>query len=371
MIGAFAYNALPGRVVFAEGALSKLPWELDALGLKRAAILTTPQQVAQGDSVRAIIGTRAAAGYSGARMHVPIEVVDEAEKAIAGADCLLAIGGGSTTGLAKALALRTNLPIVAIPTTYAGSEMTPIWGLTQGGLKTTGRDLRVLPRLVIYDPDLLSTLSANVVATSGMNAIAHCIEALYSETANPVTSLMAEEGVRAIAEALPLAASDHGNAVARAQVLYGAWLGGTVLGAVGMALHHKLCHTLGGSFDLPHAEVHTIVIPHATAFNAPAAPEAIRRVAGALGVVSAKQAAGALFDLIVASGGPTKLSDIGMKEADLDRAADLATRNPYYNPQPFDRDAIRRLLDDAYHGRRPGGEKPSSIIETARRQTMG
>ena len=355
MIQSFAYDALPGRVVFGEGALSGLALEVDTLGFKRALVLTTPQQTEQGDAVAAMLGPRLAGRFSKARMHVPVDIVDEAGATTAesSADCLLAIGGGSTTGLAKALALRTGLPIVAVPTTYAGSEMTPIWGMTEGGAKTTGRDARVLPRLVIYDPDLLTTLPPEVVATSGMNAIAHCVEALYSQTANPVTSLMAEEGIRAIAEALPGAAQSEVDKEARAQVLYGAWLGGTVLGAVGMALHHKLCHTLGGSFDLPHAEVHTIIIPHATAFNTAAAPDAMSRVARALGKIRNEDAAGALFDLIVATGAKTKLSEIGMKEADLDRAADLATRNPYFNPRTVNRELIRRLLDDAYFGRRP------------------
>ncbi len=355
MIAAFAYDALPGRVVFGEGALAKLGSELDALGLERALVLTTPEQTGQGDEVAALIGARLAGRFRGARMHVPVEIVAEAEAALATsrADCLVAIGGGSTTGLAKAVALRTGLPIVAVPTTYAGSEMTPIWGVTEGGAKTTGRDLRVLPRLVIYDPALLRTLPPAVVATSGMNAVAHCVEALYSQTANPVTSLMAEEGIRAIAEALPRAARPVFDKEARAQVLYGAWLGGAVLGAVGMALHHKLCHTLGGSFNLPHAQAHTIIIPHAAAFNTPAAPEAMARVARALGRSRPEDAAGALFDLIVSTGAETRLSDIGMAESDLDQATEIATRNPYYNPRPIDRASIRRLLDDAYFGRRP------------------
>ncbi len=355
MIPPFAYDALPGRVVFGEGALLRLAQEVDALGFRRALVLTTPQQTEQGDAAAAILGPRAAGRFSKARMHVPVDIVDEAGATVSesGADCLVAIGGGSTTGLAKALALRSGLPIIAVPTTYAGSEMTPIWGMTEGGVKTTGRDARVLPRLVVYDPDLLTTLPPEVVTTSGMNAIAHCVEALYSETANPITSLMAEEGIRAIAEALPRAARSDVDRQARAQVLYGAWLGGTVLGAVGMALHHKLCHTLGGSFDLPHAEVHTIIIPHAIAFNTAAAPDAISRVARALGKTRIEDAAGALFDLIVATGANTRLSEIGMKEADLDRAADLATRNPYYNPRRVNRESIRRLLDDAYFGRRP------------------
>jgi maleylacetate reductase len=352
---AFAYDALPGRVRFGAGALADLPAELDALDVRRAIVLTTPEQGGQGDALAERIGARAAGRYAKAAMHVPIEVVEEALSVArrCDADCLLAIGGGSTTGLAKALSLRIKLPIVAVPTTFAGSEMTPIWGVTEGAVKTTGRDLRVLPRLVIYDPDLLATLPPDIVATSGMNAIAHCVEALYAQNANPITSLMAEEGVRAIARALPRAARPEINAEARAEVLYGAWLGGSVLGAVGMALHHKLCHTLGGSFNLPHAEVHTILIPHVTAYNALAASEAVGRVAGALGVATPGEAGGALFDLVVATGARTRLSDIGMTEADLDRAAELATRNPYYNPRPIDRTSIRKLLDDAFLGRRP------------------
>jgi maleylacetate reductase len=355
MSQAFTYDALPGRVVFGAGSLAKLPEQLDTLGLKRAMVVTTPPQADSGQKIVDLIGARAAGLYTKARMHVPVAVVDDAMNSVveSRADCLLAIGGGSTTGLAKALALRADLPIVAVPTTYAGSEMTPIWGMTEGGVKTTGRDTRVLPRLVIYDPDLLATLPAEAIATSGMNAIAHCVEALYSQTANPVSSLMAEEGIRAIADAMPRAARSQADPEARTQALYGAWLGGCVLGAVGMALHHKLCHTLGGSFDLPHAELHAIVIPHVTAFNAVAAHDAIARVARALGVSGADLAGPRLFDLLAASGAQTSLAGIGMKESDLDRAADLATQNPYYNPRPVDRDSIRRLLDDAFFGRRP------------------
>jgi maleylacetate reductase len=211
----------------------------------------------------------------------------------------------------------------------------------------------VLPHTVIYDPTLLVSLPASITGPSGMNAIAHCVEALYSETANPVTSLMAEEGIRAIARNLGTAVKEPDNLEARADTLYGAWLGGSVLGAVGMALHHKLCHTLGGSFNLPHAEVHTVVIPYATAYNTAAAPEAIGRVAHALGVETAEEAAGALYDLVAAIGAPARLADIGLAEDDLDRAADLAVQNPYYNPSPVTRDGIRALLDDAFHGRRP------------------
>ncbi|WP_315984101.1 maleylacetate reductase [Aliamphritea spongicola] len=287
-------------------------------------------------------------------MHVPAETAKAAIEAAKNmnAGCTIAVGGGSTIGLAKAIALDTGKPILAVPTTYAGSEMTPIWGITEAGVKTTGRDLKVLPRTVIYDPELLVTLPDFITGPSGMNAIAHCVEALYAENANPITSMMAEEGIRAIGRSLEEAVKQQENIAARSDTL-GAWLAGASLGAVGMALHHKLCHTLGGSFNLPHAEVHTIIIPYVTAYNTLAAPDAIGRVAKALGVESSADAASALFDLNIAIGAKMTLSELGMTEEDLDKAADIATRNPYYNPQPVTRESIRRLLDDAFHGRRP------------------
>jgi maleylacetate reductase len=285
-------------------------------------------------------------------MHVPLETADAARARVreVGADACVAIGGGSTIGLAKAIALDSALPVIAIPTTYAGSEMTPIWGLTDKGVKKTGRDINVLPRTVIYDPLLTLALPPSVSGTSGINSIAHCVEALYSETANTVTSLMAEEGIRALASSLPRIVRDPGDLDARTSALYGAWLGGSALAAVGMAIHHKLCHTLGGTLNLPHAETHTIVLPHAAAFNRDAAPEAMARVARALGTDDAPSG---LFDLAVAVGAKTALKDIGMKEDDIDRIADLALENRYYNPRPVTRANIRDLLANAYQGRRP------------------
>jgi alcohol dehydrogenase class IV len=262
----------------------------------------------------------------------------------------VAIGGGSTTGLAKAIALTSGLPIVAIPTTYAGSEMTPIWGLTEGGVKKTGRDVRVLPKTVIYDPSLTSSLPVALSVTSGINAIAHCVEALYSRDANPIISLIAEEGIRALGGGLPEVAKQPGNMDARSRALYGAWLAGVSLGAVGMALHHKLCHTLGGTFNLPHAETHTVVLPHAVAYNAASAPEAMNRIAAALG---ASPAAEGLYDLAVSLGAPVSLQALGMRRQQLDQAADLAVQNPYYNPRPVTREGIRSLLENAFEGRRP------------------
>jgi maleylacetate reductase len=183
-----------------------------------------------------------------------------------------------------------------------------------------------------------------------MNAIAHCMEALYSQDANPIISMLAEEGIRALASSLPRIVTDHRDQEARAQALYGAWLGGMSLGAVGMALHHKLCHTLGGTFNLPHAETHTVVLPHVAAYNQQAAPEAMERVAKALG---SRRAAVGLYDLAVTLGAPLSLSEIGLKCEDLDNAAEIAARDPYYNPRPVTLEGIRGLLANAFEGNRP------------------
>ena len=353
----FTYQSLPGRVVFGPGKLAVVKAEAEHLGIKRALVLSTPHQRNLADDVAARLGELAVGIYDQAVMHVPAETVADAMKVVTELeiDGCVSIGGGSTVGLAKAIALETGLPILAIPSTYAGSEMTPVWGLTKDGIKTTGRDPRVQPKTVIYDPELTVGLPDFISGPSGMNAIAHCVEALYSQTQNPVTSLMAEEGIRALGESLPVIVNEPGNIEARAKALYGAWLSGSVLGAVGMAIHHKLCHTLGGSFNLPHAEVHTVVIPHATDFNRHHAPQAMAAIGRALNV-PAEQAAGALYDLAVAIKAPVALKDIGMTEADLDKAADIATTNPYYNPRPVDRDNVRQLLENAYQGIRPGSE---------------
>jgi maleylacetate reductase len=266
------------------------------------------------------------------------------------ADGLLAIGGGSTTGLAKAIAFRTDLPQIVVPTTYAGSEMTPILGETRNGAKTTLRSLKVLPETVIYDVDLTMTLPVELSATSGFNAIAHAVEALYAEERNPIVTMMAEEGVRAFARSLPTIVRKPQDGDARTDALYGAWLCGACLGLVGMALHHKLCHTLGGSFDLPHSETHAIVLPHVVAYNAPAAPDAMSRLCRALGV---EDPALGLFELGRIIGAPRALRDLGMTRDGIERATDLALANPYWNPRPLERGAIRDLIADAWSGAPP------------------
>jgi alcohol dehydrogenase class IV len=348
----FVYVGLPARVVFGVGALAELPREIERLGATRALVLSTPEQRAQAEDIAGRLGSRAAGIFARAVMHVPIETARAAreEARRIGADCAVTIGGGSTTGLGKAIALESELPILAIPTTYAGSEMTPIFGITAGGAKKTGRDARVLPKTVIYDPALTLGLPVGLSVTSGMNAVAHAAEGLYAQDANPIMSLLAEEGIRALARGLPRVVKSPEDVDARSDCLYGAWLCGAVLGAVGMALHHKLCHVLGGTWNLPHAETHTIVLPHAIAYNAPAAPEAMTRIARAL---EAESAARGLYDLERSLGAPLALADIGMPRSELDRATELACAAPYWNPRPIERAAIRKLLDDAWSGRRP------------------
>ena len=358
----FTYTAAPARVVFGVGALAGLVGEIERLGARRALVLSTPEQVSSAERVAALLGERAAGVYAEARMHVPVETARRAreEARRLGADCAVAIGGGSTTGLGKAIALEdigatARFPIVAIPTTYAGSEMTPIWGLTEGGVKKTGRDPRVLPSAVIYDPELTVTLPLGLTVTSALNAIAHAAEGLYAHDGNPVMALMAEEGIRAAAAALPALNADPRDLAARSDALYAAWLCGTVLGNVAMGLHHKLCHTLGGTFDLPHADVHTVVLPHALAYNAAAAADAMARVARAFAAAGrpSSSAPRAVFDLARDHGAPTALRDIGMPASGLDRAAELAVQTPYPNPRPLERAAIRELLQRAYEGTRP------------------
>jgi maleylacetate reductase len=352
-MNAFAFEAHIPRVVFGAGSLQQLPAEIERLGARRALVLSTPEQEASAHRIAELLGERSAGIFAKAVMHVPIESAREArdEARRLGADCAVAIGGGSTTGLGKAIALDSGLPILAIPTTYAGSEMTPIYGLTEGGVKKTGRDPRVLPKTVIYDPQLSLTLPVTLSVTSGLNAIAHAAEGLYAHDGNPIVALMAEEGIRALATALPKLTQSPTDLPARSDALYGAWLCGTVLGHVAMGLHHKLCHTLGGSFNLPHAETHTVVLPHALAYNAAAAPEAMARIARALGVDA--DAPSALQSLAHRLGAPTALRDIGMPADGLDRAADLAASAPYPNPRPLERDALRALLQRAYDGAQP------------------
>jgi alcohol dehydrogenase class IV len=347
----FTFDQPDYRVIFGAGSLDRLPDEVRRLG-RRALVVSTQAELPFAQDAARRLGDVAAGMFTEAVMHHPIEVVRAARQRARelDADCYVTIGGGTTTGTGKAIALETGMPVIAVPTTYAGSEMTPIYGITEGGIKKTGRDRKVLPKAVIYDPTLTVSLPAHVSGPSGMNAMAHCVEGLYASDGNPIVTLMATEGIRALARALPIVVKEPANLDARSDALYGAWLAGIVLGTASIGIHHKLCHTLGGTFNLPHAEVHTVVLPHATAYNREFAPDAMRLAAGAL---VADDAAQGIFDLIVKIGAPTSLKQIGMPADGLDRAAQLATQNQYPNPRPIEYGPIRELLENAYHGRRP------------------
>lgn len=347
----FIYTGHPARVIFGFGTTQSLPDELARLGKQRALVLATPAQKAEAENLLQLLGPRGAGIFAGAVMHTPVDVSELAAKQAEAlsADVIVAVGGGSTVGLSKAIALRTGLPQVVLPTTYAGSEMTPIIGQTEDGVKRTQTTLKVLPEVVIYDVEQTLGLPVGMSGTSGMNAMAHAIEALYARETNPIISALAIEAIRSLARALPRIAKAPGDRDARADALYGAWLCGICLGSVGMALHHKLCHTLGGSFDLPHAETHTIVLPHALAYNAPAIPHVLEKLTEVLG----GDPCAALFDLARAIGAPGSLSQIGMPEDGIGRAVEHVFANPYWNPRPLEKTAITALIARAYFGQRP------------------
>lgn len=353
----FNYRDSPAKVIFGRPFAEGVSAALDAIGVERAFVVAGPgPESAAARSLQDTLGERAAAISLDATGHTPVEVSERVLVTLerSSADGIVAIGGGSAIGLSKALALRTGLPQVVVPTTYAGSEATPILGQTEDGRKTTLRAEVVLPRAIVYDVSLTLTLPAQPSAASGMNAIAHAVEALYAQDANPVTSMLAEDAIARLSQALPTIVADPGDVGARSEALFGAWVCGTCLGTVGMSLHHKLCHVLGESFDMPHAETHAAMLPHVAAFNRDAAPAALRRAARALGTTDA---ADGLFDLAGALGLPTSLEQLGLKESSLDRAADLAVQASYWNPESVDRAAVRTLLGNAYRGRRPSLEE--------------
>ena len=345
----FTYEAKLPRVVFGAGSLASLPEEIDRLSAERILIVATPGRSDFVEYAREVLGGRVSGVFDEAVVHVPEAVAARAiiAAATARADCILSIGGGSAIGVSKAIAMATNLSIVAVPTTYSGSEMTPLWGLTRHGVKHTGRDSRVQPRTVIYDPKLTLDLPASVSTASGMNAMAHCVEALYARDANPVTSWMSDEGIRSLGESLPIIVDAPHDVDARTRAMYGAWLGGAALASVQMGLHHKLCHVLGGSFDLPHAETHAVLLPYTAEFNAPAASDAMSRAARALNATNAPVA---LYKLCRRLPIPQSLAEIGMQESDLDRAATQAMEQTYPNPRPVTRVDVASILERAFAG---------------------
>ncbi|HEX4360385.1 MAG TPA: maleylacetate reductase [Pseudonocardia sp.] len=376
----FHYDALPGRVVFGAGvARRELRAEADRLEAQRVLLVATESEEPLARELAAPLGERVVAVFTSVRPHVPIQVA-EAARALAAsvrADAVLSVGGGSTTGTAKAIALTTGLPIIAVPTTYAGSEVTPVWGLTESSAsgtrigtedsrKTTGVDHRVLPRTVVYDPELTVTLPADLSAASGLNALAHCVEAFWAPRRNPISSLAAEEGIRALATGLPAVHSDPADLAARSDLLYGAYLAGSAFAVAGSGLHHKICHALGGAFNLPHAQTHAIVLPEVLAFNAPAAPDAARRIGRALGAglpdnTGDTDPVRALRELSAQLGIPRGLRELGLREDQIDEIVELvAPAVPVDNPRKADRAALREIIHAAWAGSVPATELAAS-----------
>lgn len=348
----FTYTSHPSRIVFGRGSVKSIVEEIRRMQLKRVLVLTTPEQQESGDRIKDIIGDHCDGVYAEARPHTPASVSEEAARFLKtrNIDGVVSVGGGSTIGLGKAMVDRCGVAHIAIPTTYAGSEVTPILGETADGRKLTRSDPRLLPSTVVYDVDLTLTLPRMITVTSAFNAIAHAVEAVYSKDANPITSMLASEGIKAIISGLPAVDRDGQNIPAREMVQYGAWLCGVCLGTVGMSLHHKICHVLGGTYDLPHAALHTAVLPHALAYNKPAIGEALPYLTAALGT---EDVAGRLYDLARELGAEMSLKNLGLPETGIEETVRQTTANPYWNPRTLDPAALTSMIGACYSGTRP------------------
>ncbi|MEV7325685.1 maleylacetate reductase [Streptomyces sp. NPDC093970] len=346
----FVHDTLPQRVRFASGsAREELAAEVAALGARRVMVIAGTSERESADRVTA--GLPVAHRHDDVVMHVPVEVAGRARAAAAehDVDALVSVGGGSTTGLAKAVALTTGLPIVAVPTTYAGSEATAVWGLTENSVKTTGTDARVLPRAVVYDASLTFSLPAGLSVASGLNALAHCVDSMWAPRTDPIDQALAAEGVRALRTGLPLVVKDPAGLEGREQTLYGAYLSAVAFASAGSGLHHKVCHVLGGMFNLPHAQTHAVVLPHVLAFNAPFAPDAERRLAAAFDAPTAVEGLAGLRERLDA---PRSLRELGMPREGVAAAAEaVAAAAPPDNPRPVTPDAITELVRNAWEGR--------------------
>ncbi len=348
----FVHDTLPQRVRFGSGeAAAGLRAEVAALGASQVMLIASKSQLPLADEIAA--GLPVALRHDDVVMHVPVEAADRARAAAdrAGVDVLVSVGGGSATGLAKAIALTSGLPVIAVPTTYAGSEATPVWGLTEGARKTTGTDPRVLPRVIVYDATLTMSLPVDVSVASGLNALAHCVDAMWGPTADPINTALASEGIRSLTAGLPRVVNDPLELPGREHVLYAAYLAATAFASAGSGLHHKICHVLGGKYNLPHAQTHAAVLPYVLAFNAPAAPEAERRIAAAFGSATATGGLAALGSELDA---PRGLRDYGLAEAAIADAAEaILPAVPPSNPRPVTTADLCALLRAAWAGTDP------------------
>jgi alcohol dehydrogenase class IV len=348
----FSYVALPIRTIFGAGRAAELGEELERLGVRRAMICTTPRGPERYRALVAALGPRAAGVFAGAEPHCPEPVVQAAVERFRAldADGAVAIGGGSTIGLGKWISAETGKPFIAVPTTLSGSEMTPIVGVKIGAEKRTRRDPKALARTVIYDPELTLGLPGHETAATGMNSLAHCVEALYPAEPNPVARLIALEGIRALFEGLPASVARPGDLSARSRALYGGFIGGLLVQLVGIGLHHKICHVLGGRFGAPHGESNSVMLAQVVAFNAPFMPAVIADLRDATGDANPARA---IFDLARNMGAPVGLEQLGIDPAGLAAAAGDVVAQTASNPRPLDAASVLALLQDAWHGRRP------------------
>ncbi|WP_020495863.1 maleylacetate reductase [Sciscionella marina] len=348
----FVHATLPQRVRFASGAAAAgVRAEAELLDARQVMVIAAEAERTLADEVSADLPV--VSRHHEVLMHVPIEAAERARAAAVAhqADSIVSVGGGSATGLAKAVALTTGLPIIAVPTTYAGSEATDVWGLTENAVKTTGRDPRVLPAAIVYDASLTLTLPVKMSVASGLNALAHCVDSLWAPRADPINAALAVEGVRALAAGLPEVTRDPSGVGGREQALYGAYLAAVAFASAGSGLHHKICHVLGGKYNLPHAQTHAVVLPYVLAFNAPNAPEAARRLAEAFG---ADTALAGLQALRARLGAPAALRDQGLAEADLSEAVEaILAAVPEDNPTKATGDNLAALIRAAWEGSEP------------------
>lgn len=348
----FTINPSSSRIVFGVNAVAKLSEEIKTVGGTRAMVLCTPGAAARIAPIVDALGSTCAGVFDTVKPHCPQDAILAALERFRdlNADCVVAIGGGSSIDTGKPIAVETGKPAIAVPTTYSGAEMTQSYGMIIDGRKQSSRDPRAIARTVIYDPAMTTGLSPYATAISGMNSLAHCVEALYPEQLNPIATLLATEGIGALTAGLPASVAAPDDIAARTQVLYGAYLGGTVVTLVGIALHHRTCHVLGGSYGIAHGNANSVMLPHATAYNAPATPAAMAVLSNALGT---DNPARALFDFAQSIGAPTDLKSLGMQESDLDAAAELAIEYTAYNPRALEFGPVREMLQNAYDGSRP------------------
>lgn len=353
----FEFVGLPSRAIFGAGKIATLKDEIEAVGASRALLCCSPGRTEMVEKIAATLGPLNAGICARALPFTPMEAVEEGRR-MAGeskADCLVSYGGGNAVGFAKAIALEVDIPIIAIPTTFSGSETTALQGIIKDGKRVQNASPRMQARTLIYDPELTLNVPLGVLVPSGMNSVAHAVGAMVADNGNPVSRLCAQEGIRTMSSALWQMAKDPKDLDARSSAFYGAWLNANTLKLApgGVNVHHKLCHVLGGGLGLPHAGVHTVILPHSTAYNSEAVPQAMQGISAALGDATG-DAAGSLYDLECEIGAPMALRDLGLPESALDTVADQVATDSYYsNPRPIERAGIRDLLENAWHGHRP------------------